>query len=449
MWQPLPHQLEVIKECYNAPKNHTDNTLEILISGNIGAAKSVTMAHIIASHCLRYDRAMFGIGRKALPRLKETLSHAIAEHLRFDLNAGDTFKYHETRGSFAFRNGSRIIPFSWSDRNYKKFRSYGLSGMAIEELTENDEDDSDCYFESIQRVGRASAKIPERLMIAATNPGSPSSKWYKHFYLNGNEHRKVYQFRAEDNPYLPTGYLDSLRGILDAKQARRQLDGEWIEIESEVIYYAYDRAHNYRDMRYEIDKSQPIYMTWDFNIGDGKPLSVGFCQHTPDATHIYNEIVVEGQRTLDACDEAFERGLISRDQKIIIHGDASGRSRDTRSKKSDYAIIENFMANLNMNFEMDVPSANPRVRDRHNIMNGRICNANNKRSLFVYKDAPTADEALRLTALKKGGQYVEDDSKSYQHIGTAIGYSVCQYLRKNSMSESRVQALNRFGLKSI
>ena len=448
-WQPLPQQLDVIKECYNAPTRHKDKTLEIMLSGNIGSAKSTTMAHIIASHCLRYDRAMFGIGRKALPRLKETLAHAIAEHMRFDLNAGEAFKYHETRGSFAFRNGSRIIPFSWSDRNYKKFRSYGLSGMAIEELTENDDDDKDCYFESIQRVGRASAKIPERLMITATNPGSPSSVWYKHFYLEGNANRKVYEFRAEDNPYLPNGYLDNLRNILDAKQAMRQLDGKWIEIESEVIYYAYDRQHNFKNESYNIDPRLPIYMAWDFNIGDGKPLSVAFIQHTKDETHVYNQVVVEGQRTLDACEESYEKGLLNKNQKIIIHGDASGRSRDTRSKKSDYAIIEGFMANLNLRFEIDVPTTNPRVRDRHNLMNGRICNANNKRGLFVYKDAPTADEALRLTSLKRGGQYIEDDSKSYQHIGTAIGYSTCQYLRSVYTVDNQVQGLSRFGLRTI
>lgn len=445
-WQPLPQQLEVIKECYNAPTRHKDKTLEIMLSGNIGSAKSTTMAHIIASHCLRYDRAMFGIGRKALPRLKETLAHALAEHMRFDLNAGDCFKYHETRGSFAFRNGSRIIPFSWSDRNFKKFRSYGLSGMAIEELTENDDDERDCYFESIQRVGRASAKIPERIMITATNPGSPSSEWYKHFYLGQNEHRKVYELKAADNPYLPAGYIDNLRNILDAKQAMRQLDGMWIEIESEVVYYAYDRGINFKNESYNIDPRLPIHMTWDFNIGDGKPLSVAFLQHTPTETHVYNEVVVDGQRTLDACEESMERGLLPKNHRIIINGDASGRSRDTRGKQSDYALIEKFMANSNVRFEIDVPTANPRVRDRHNIVNGRICNANNRRSLFVYKDAPTADEAFRMTALKKGGQYVEDDSKRFQHIGTAIGYSLCSYMKNISIVKGSTESIARFGI---
>jgi hypothetical protein len=144
-----------------------------------------------------------------------------------------------------------------------------------------------------------------------------------------------------------------------------------------------------------------------------------------------------------------ERGLLPKNHKIIINGDASGRSRDTRGKQSDYALIEKFMANSNVRFEIDVPTANPRVRDRHNIVNGRICNANNRRSLFVYKDAPTADEAFRMTALKKGGQYVEDDSKRFQHIGTAIGYSLCQYLRNAYTQANQVQALSRFGLKTF
>lgn len=444
-WKPLENQLEVIRDVYNSPKEHPGKTFEVLLSGNVGSAKSTCMAHIIVSHCLRYPGSHFGIGRRALPRLKETLSLKIREHLSEDMGVGMLARYSETRGSFAFTNGSKIIPFTWSDKNFKKFRSYELSGMAIEELTENPDQDKDCYFEAIQRVGRRN-NIPERVIISATNPGAPSSIWYKHFYTKQSSSKKVYEFRAEDNPYLPSGYIDSLREILDPKEAQRMLDGKWIEIGSEVIYYAYDRAHNFRNESYIINRKFPVYVAFDFNIGTGKPLSVAFIQHIGKQTHVFNEVVIEGQRTLDAMDEAYSRGLLTNDYKYIVHGDASGRSRDTRSRKTDYELIENFLSNINADYKIDVPTKNPGVRERHNLVNGRILNANGERGLFVYKDAPTADEGFRLTALKQNGSYIEDDSKRYQHITTAIGYSICQALRDDSIKANQAQNLSRFGL---
>lgn len=439
---PLDSQLPVLREIYSFNKSSKD-LLEVLLSGTIGSSKTLTGIHAVVSHCLRFPGARAGIGRRALPRLKDTVCSGIVQHL---YDTGVPFKYNETRGDIKLSNGSQIIPFSWNDKNFKKFRSYELSCYLLEEATENEDDYKDCYFEAVQRIR---SNIPERWAMAITNPGDPGHWIYKHFYLSQKPNRQVFESTAANNPYLPDGYIENLREILDPKQAERMLDGKWISLSEDVIYYAYNREHNFKNETYNIDPRRPIYMTWDFNIGDGKPLSVAFLDHTKDATHVYNEVVVEGQRTLDACEEAYERKLLPKGQKIIIHGDASGRSRDTRSKKSDYALIEGFMANLNLNFEIDVPTTNPRVRDRHNIVNGRICNANNKRSLFVYKEAKTADEAFRLTSLKKGGQYVEDDSKYYQHIGTAIGYSVCAYLRNAHASESQVQALSRFGLKAL
>jgi hypothetical protein len=40
--------------------------------------------------------------------------------------------------------------------------------------------------------------------------------------------------------------------------------------------------------------------------------------------------------------------------------------------------------------------------------------------------------------LKKGGQYIEDDSKDYQHCTTALGYAVCRLGKKPRRSTSKV-----------
>ena len=424
-FKPLENQYEIIRDV-RKKYDYSLGTHEVLLSGSIGSAKSIVLAHLITTHCLFYPNSVVGIGRLSLPSLKETLCQKIREHL-FEVGGGLEYTYNETSGGFKFNNGSRIIPFSWSDKRYQKFRSYELSAMAIEELSENKGDHWAAYREAFSRVGRLS-HVPEKWLISATNPDSPSHPAYGHFIdpTNQKPTRHVYYSLTSDNPYLPKAYIDNLYEIYDGKEAQRMVEGKWIEIRSEVIYHTYDREKNYIDQHYTIDQNYPIVLAFDFNIAKGKPLSLAFLQHIRGTTHVFNEVTVEGLRTRDALEEAKGLGLIDPKYRYIVHGDGTGYSRDTRSLMSDYDIIEEFLEENRIRFDIDVSRRNPAIKERHNLVNGRICNAKGERKLFVYKDAPMADEGFRLTALKDGANYIEDDSKPYQHITTAIGYSICE-----------------------
>ena len=362
---------------------------------------------------------------------------------------GLTYWINHTTGTITFRNGSEIICRSWSDRQYMKLRSLELSFAVVEEITENDEEDQRGYQELKFRVGRL-PHIKENWIGSACNPDSPSHWVYNYFELLKDEGlgtnaplgsgplgdrtptKHVYYSNTDDNPYLPQSYKDQLRTDLDPKMYLRMGKGRWIEIASEGIYHQYDRNHNYIDREYEWDPSLPIVLTWDFNIGEGKPLSVGLCQYrrSDDSFHVGGEIVIEGMRTEDSCEEMAGRGILDLPHEFIICGDATGKHKDTRGRRSDYEIIVDYLSNYKtkdgrrLNFQKLVPLSNPPVRERHNKMNAYLCNAEGTRRLFVYKGAPTADKALRLTRLLDSGKYIEDDSKPWQHLSTAIGYAL-------------------------
>lgn len=303
--------------------------------------------------------------------------------------------------------------------------------MAVfEELSENYGDDEKAYHEISMRVGRIK-HIPEKLIISATNPDAPSHWVYKHFMAKQRENRTVFYSVTEDNPFLPSSYIAKLKEDLDPMMAKRMLYGQWVEIKSEVIYHQYNKDYSFKPYSYEINPLADIHITWDFNIGEGKPLSLCLFQFIDRKVHVFGEVVIDGADTEESCHELAGKGWLDyQDMKYRIHGDATGKSRNTKSKASDYDIINKFMANyrtkqgVKLDYEIEVPSSNPPVRTRHNLMNAYCRNANNEVRLYVYKDAPTVDEGMRLTALKKGGQYVEDDTKRYQHITTALGYGV-------------------------
>ena len=433
---PLPEQWKVIRDIRRG-YDYNKGTHEVLLSGSVGSSKSLLMAHIIVTHCCENPGAHFGVGRRVYKDLRDTLIQVIRHHCDGDVPA----LYHGVTGKFTFNNGSVIRPFSWADKHYMKFRSHEFSGFAIEELTENN--DKEVYDEIVNRVGRL-RHINEKLVICATNPDDPEHWAYKHWQINKSERRHIYFSRTSDNPYLPASYIEQLRENLDPKMYRRMVLGEWLPIRTEVIYHQYEPDHNYRDQSYKIDPKTDIRWCWDFNIGHNKPLSTVFMQKFNGRFHAYKDIVIEGFRTQDMLDEALESGQLDHDVTYIISGDATGKHRDTRSKHSDWDIVEKFLSNARtkkgkpIRFRMDVPISNPKVRYRHNLMNAVLHNTNGDRRLIVYKDAPVTHEGLMLTKLRSGADYVEDDTKSYQHVTTALGYGIVADEQHNNQREITV-----------
>jgi len=426
--------------------NKTPRVQEYLLSGAVGSAKSVTLAYMVTRHCIRNPGAVVGIGRLAMPHLKETLLNVLLEHIPERFVAD----YNQTKGIIRLHNGSRIVPFSWSDKKYKKFRSHEFSMFVIDELTENDS--IEFYNEIKMRVGRL-RHVPtnECMILCATNPDSPAHWVHKYFMESDKTNRHVFYSLTKDNPFLPEGYTEQLEESLDERMIQRMLYGRWIEISGDVLYSQYDKAVNYKDEEYAHSYRYPIYISFDFNIASGKPLSLCVFAYRPDlhggSFHFFNEVVVEGFRTGDALDEALGKGLFDFPTKIIVTGDATGRHKDTRSRHSDYTIIEDFLSNAktrdgrSIDFEIDVPRANPPIRKRHNLVNGYCRNSKGQNRLFVYKTAPTVDEGLRLTRLVDGGRYIENDKDRFQHITTAIGYGIHTCL--NRTEDSNVTMIAR------
>jgi len=251
----------------------------------------------------------------------------------------------------------------------------------------------------------------------------------------------VYYSITEDNPFLPREYIDGIRNNVDPKMARRMLRGEWIEIAGEYVYYEYDRQFNFRDFEYIINPAYPIILTWDFNIGEGKPMSMACMQFINDEFHIFNEVVIDGARTADTIEELDSKGLLKTDYTFQICGDASGKHRDTRSSRSDYDIIVHELSKRGLRFEYCVPISNPPIRKRHNRVNAYLCNDLGVRRTFVYGNCKKSDEGLRLVKLKKGATLIEDDSKDYQHVTTAIGYAIITITERSNRPKQRTEIL--------
>jgi hypothetical protein len=417
----IPYQSALVD--FLSEWDYSKGTPEILLSGSLGSSKSIMMAHLTVRHCLENAGARVCLARKAMPDLKDTIFKEILEHIQDDFIEDVDYWVNNSSAKITWFNGSEIISRSWSDKKYKKARSLKLSMVVIEELTENNDEDKEA-FDTLKARLRRIPTVKENIFIAATNPDSPAHWAYKYWFDDVRPTRKVFKSITTDNPFLDPVYIEQLKADYDPKMAQRMLYGEWIELDSDRVYHAYDTEKNFKQDLYTVNKQLPIILVFDFNIGLGKPMSSCAMQFDGVSHHIFDEVVIQGARTPQAAEEWIHKGIVKPQQRIIIRGDASGEARDTRSIVSDYDILKRAFTNAGAIVELQVPLANPPIRRRHNLVNAYCLNEQGQHRLFVYKNCKVTHDGMRLTSLKKSGDYIEDDSKSYQHITTAIGYSV-------------------------
>jgi PBSX family phage terminase large subunit len=415
-------QCSVINEVDNF--DYSKGPLEILLTGAAGSSKSLLGCHLIARHMSKPGNVVC-IGRRSRVDLRETLWDLFLKHIRC-YDEGTHYWINDTRMGVGYANGSKLISRSWGDRKAKGGRSLDLTMLVIEEATENDEKDMEAINELVARVGRRPA--PEMIVLFMTNPDSPSHPLYKRFFTNPTPNRRVFHSVTTDNPFLPKSYITNLESTFDPKMILRMRDGIWLDVVGETIYHQYASELHEVNEEYKVSTMHPIHITWDFNIGAGKPLSCVVYQIVDGKFHFFDEVVIEGARTESNLEELANKGLLDYPTTYLIHGDQTGMSRDTRSQSSDYQIIDQFLkrhvqkSGDRIRYRIEVPSSNPSIRVRHNLVNSYLKNASGEIRTKVYPKCVVLREGFKLTKLKKGAQYQEDDSKYYQHITTAAGY---------------------------
>ena len=448
-FKPLPYQYNII---YDIKKTYDYRVgpQYILLSGAVGSAKSTVMAFCVVDHAVNTPRTNIALGRLTLPDLKKTLFTDVLEMLGGTFREGKDFVANRTTGHISLANGTNLIPTTWVDKRFKsKFRSLRLSMIAIEEIVENDLNYWPFFSEAVSRLGRV-PHVHNNILIAATNPDEPSHPVYD-FWMRNCPHkykghwtnkrdRHIYYSSIADNPYLPEFYEKSLRDKYDPQMAQRMLEGKWIYIGRDKCYYAYDPdVHVVDDLK--LDKSLELRLCFDFNIAKDKPMSsclMQFDRKSNDTVpenrrfKILDEVCVEGMRTLNAMEAWANKGYfdLPHNPKIVVHGDAAGNHRHTSALRTDYEIIEHFLTNytrrdnLKMRVAIDVHRKNPALRERHNVVNGNLKNAEGKVRVAINKKCVNVCEGFLSTKLKDVESYIEDQSTKGQDMASALSYGI-------------------------
>jgi Terminase large subunit, T4likevirus-type, N-terminal len=353
------------------------------------------------------------LGAPTFPMLRDALQATLLEVLErnnipYDFNRAENFLVmQETRSKILFR----------AVEEFERLRGSNLAWFGLDELTYTSED------AWLRLEGRLRDPKASRLCgFAAWTP--KGYDWvYERFIAQKIDGYETVIAQPFENRFLldkTPDYYERLRRSYDARFYEQEALGQYLTLDAGKVYPAFDRAGNI--LAAAKDESLPLLWALDFNYD---PMSSVVAQvHKDGRVVVLDEIVLSRASTYEACSEFLTR-FESHLAGLIVYADASGRQMQT-SGKTDLVILRDALKNYG-SVQYRVPRANPLVRDRVTVMNGRLAAADGKRWLMVDPRCTELIKDFEQVAYKDGSQVVDKDrDKKRTHLSDALGYLVWQ-----------------------
>jgi phage terminase large subunit len=373
----------------------------VLLSGGIGSGKSFTGAHYAIRRSVENKMALGLIGANTYKQLRNaTLSTLFGELEKY----GIPFSYKENKGHLDI-NGKKWLTVSLE--NYDSLRGIEIGDFWIDETRDTP---LDAFLVLMGRLrDRRSKDFQGRLTT------SPSGYNWLYDYFVGEKKTtdfKLIRARSADNIFLPDGYIDSLKDSFDSKMVAQELDGEFVNITADQVYYSFSRQKNVREFQ---RKNYPIWIGMDFNVN---PMTAVCAEIYDNTIWIFDEIYLNNSNTYLMRDKIREMfGM----QPITVIPDSTGRALKTSSAGlSDHALLKEY--------GFVIPKVhNPFVQDRWNCVNGLL----EKARIIIHP---------RCKMLIKDFEQVSRgrNEESLTHISDACGYLAFHTFPINARKETRV-----------
>lgn len=238
---------------------------------------------------------------------------------------------------------------------------------------------------------------------------------YDFFIKEQKSNRTLVRGKSTDNPFLPKSFFETLRARYSPEQLKAYLNGEFVNLNSSVVYYSFCRKQNHTDR--EAEARETLHIGMDFNVTnmnaiihvmDGQdPIAVDEITQAHDTRHI-----------IDAIQEKYPNNA------KIIYPDASGQNRKSAGGPTDHDLLKR------AGFIVKSRKSNPAVRDRVSIMNGAFRDGDGRRSYKVNTlKCPIYTESLEQQVYDKG---VPDKKSGHDHATEAGGYFIYSIKAKKS-----------------
>lgn len=224
---------------------------------------------------------------------------------------------------------------------------------------------------------------------------------YETFVESPLKNSAVVTSKTTDNLMnLSEKYYETLNTQYDKRLALQELQGEFVNLNSGTVYYAFDRS---RHVKRTEASNNLIYVGLDFNV---HPLCGVYCVQRGAQIHVVSELYQENSNTFKAAKEIIQSYPY---RSIQVVADESGSRRKTSAKNTDHEILRR--ANLDV-----VKFRNPQIKDRYNNVNR-----------LLDHDLIVIDPSCKMLIADLEKMTHDNTDDMLSHVSDALGY-VCWHL---------------------
>ncbi len=331
----------------------------------------------------------------AWPRFEDILN---SWGIKYQLNKSEAVLLLENKSKIIFRsadNPSRLVGFEVAD-------------AVIDEADILSHADAKDVW--VKMIGRARQKKPDGKPNSVGAVSTPEGfKWlYETFEKNKKPGYELIRAPTYSNPYLPDGYLDSLKASYPENLLMAYCEGMFVNLTSGSVYHEFDRELN--GTFETIQFNEPLHIGMDFNVNN---MSAVVCVIRNGHPMALDEIVQI--RDTPTMIEAIRSRYAG--HSITIYPDASGKaSKSVNASLSDISLLRS------SGFTVLANQRNPAVKDRVMAVNQIIHNQGVRHFKVNPDRCPTLVEGLEQQAYNKAGE--PDKSGNQDHLNDALGYFI-------------------------
>ena len=419
-YKPLPSQSEF----------HESTARFKGFSGAIGSGKSQALCQEAIRLSYLNPGRLGLMGAPTYPMLRDATQAALLEILDsndipYDLNkAENSLTIRDTESRILFR----------PVEEFERLRGTNLAWFGVDELTYTQEDSW------LRLEGRLRDPLATRLCgFAVWTPKGYDWVWRRFIADKVPGYHAVLAQAFENRHILAKipDFYERLRSSYDQNFYEQEVLGAYLSMEGARVYSSFKRAVNMRKL--SVDPALPLFWALDFNVD---PMSSVIAQKWRSTLYVLDEIVIRRATTRDACAEFLKR-YPEHPAGVHIFGDASGSAMQTTGA-SDYELVrEYFLTHTRTPVRYRVPSSNPPVRDRVNVVNRQFCSASG--SVHAYVDPKCAEliKDLEQVSFKADSMVIDKDrDRARTHLSDALGYLMWQECRGEAGIGERSKELN-------
>ena len=339
-----------------------------------------------------------------------------------------------SQARIAYRRLKRFIKTkSFFSSNDSELAIKLKNGATIEFKTGEKPDN--LYGEDVYAVvsDEATRQRPEAFYAIRSTLTATGGKWVLIGNVKGTQNyaylmgKKAREGKLEDSAYFSFTILDAVKaGIVKEKEveaARATLPPDVFdelymciprrEVQHPFAYMFNPDKHVTRGLT--IDKSLPLYLSFDFNVD---PITCIAAQWGHDWLYVIEETRIQDSNIYDLCQQVKAK---YGHHKLIVTGDASGKSRSALAKASASNYYKVIAKELNIPISnIKLPKKNPPIERTQIQLNAML--HNHPDFLIDGDKCPYLVQDLRLVEVDDKGQINKAKDKHLTHLLDTLRY---------------------------